>query len=170
MTLGDGHLAKTPRTEILSITLGTDKPLLWQYTENIVENIFKKKPFVHKRKSSNCVDVKFYQKNLSERLGIPCGSRSSINILLPQWIWGNNKFLTSALKGLFEAEGSFSVHKPTCTYNLSFSNRNTSLLDIVENILCHFGFHPERRKYAVRLRKRDEALKFEKMISFRSYP
>ena len=88
---------------------------------------------------------------------------------LPEWIWSERRYLIACLKGLFEAEGSYSVHAPTYTYNLSFSNRNRALLDEVERALTFMGFHPERRSYAVRLRKKQEAVRFIEIIRFRSY-
>lgn len=170
LVLGDGHIARFPRTHSLQITLGTDKPLLWQYAAEVLKEIFRKEPHIGKRQRSACVDVRIYQKFLDQRLGIPAGDRGKILIRFPQWIRRNKTFLISCLKGLFEAEGSFSIHLKTYTYNLSFSNRNISLLNEVESALKGLGFHPERRKDAVRLRRKDEAYRFQRLISFRKYP
>ena len=170
MILGDGNIGKMARTECLKITLGTDKPKLWKYVAKIVKNVFAKNPSVNKRSNSNCIDVKIYQNRLSHRLGISSGARREKPIKLPKWIWKNETYLKQAVKGLFEAEGSFSIHKKTYTYNLSFSNLNVSLLDEVQGALTYFGFHPERRSNAVRLRKKTEAFKFIDLIRFRKYP
>ncbi|MGA3291823.1 MAG: LAGLIDADG family homing endonuclease [Candidatus Microgenomates bacterium] len=170
MTLGDGCLQKISRTESLRITLGSNRPLLIAYTANIVGKVINKKPSVIKRNCSNCFNVTLYQNNLSKRLEVPLGARKNLKIMLPNWIWSKKSFLVSALSGLFEAEGSFSIHKPTYTYNFSFSNVNVSLLDEVEKALKLLNFHPERRSKEVRLRKKEEALRFEKLISFRNYP
>jgi hypothetical protein len=169
LILGDGHLERFPRTELLQVTLGTDKPLLWQYTAKIIQNTFHKEPNIHKRKSSNCLDIKLYQKSLSERLEIPLGNRGKVAIQLPEWICENDSYLIACLKGLFEAEGSLSIHKPTYTYNFQFSNQNVNLLNEVENALIKLGFHPERRINAARLRKKKEVFKFKKLITFRKY-
>jgi len=169
LILGDGHIGRFPRTELLQVTLGTDKPLLWQYTAKIIHNTFHKEPNTHKRKSSNCLDIKLYQKCLSERLEIPLGNRGKVAIQLPEWIYENDSYLIACLKGLFEAEGSLSIHKPTYTYNFQFSDRNVNLLNEVESALIKLGFHPERRINAVRLRKKKEVFKFKKLITFRKY-
>lgn len=169
LTLGDGHIGKFPRSEVLRIVLGTDKPLLWQYTVSVVRTVFAKEPHVRQRKHAACVDITLYQTRLSERLGIPIGSRRKFVITLPEWIRSNQQYLTACLKGLFEAEGSYSFHAPTYTHNLSFSNRNPALLDEVERSLTCLGFHPERRPCAVRLRRKLEVARFIEMISFRSY-
>jgi hypothetical protein len=135
-----------------------------------MKRVFLREITLRKRKNAACVDLRLYQCNLSARIGIPLGSRSIAPIKLPVWIKQNKTFLVMCLKGLFEAEGSFSIHPPSSTYNLSFSNRNISLLDEVEDELVLLGFHPERRYNAVRLRKKQEALAFEQLISFRQYP
>jgi len=170
LTLGDGNINVMARTESLRIVLGTDKPKLWKYSVKVITNVFNKKPSAYKRTNSNCMNITLYQQNLSPRLGIPSGARKNLKIKLPAWIWNNEKMLISAIKGLFEAEGSFSIHLKTYTYNLSFSNLNKSLLDEVEKALKNWGFHPERRIDAVRLRRKKETFEFQKMIGFRKYP
>ncbi len=169
LILGDGHLEKGARTQALRITLGTDKPLLWQYAASVVEKVFNKKPSVRFRKQSACLNLDLYQNNLSNRLEIPLGARKLLPIKLPRWIWANDEFLKMALKGLFEAEGSLSIHLPTYTYNMAFSNTNVSLLNEVQNALIKFGYHPKRRLKAVRLRKKAEVDKFSDFITFRKY-
>lgn len=170
LILGDGYLNKDSRTEVLRITLGTDKPKLWQYAAHVMKQVFRKHPQVQKRSNSNCMNLTIYENNLASRLQIPLGSKRYFYLQLPQWIWQDNDFLIQTLKGLFEAEGSFSIHLRTYTYNLSFCNVNKGLLDEVEKALFYLGFHPERRPHAIRLRKKAEALTFEKLINFRRYP
>lgn len=168
--LGDGNLQKFPRTELLRITLGTDKPLLWQYTKLVVKKVFNKNPSCLKRTNSNCLDLVLYQKNLSKRLNIVKGARKLKIIKIPAWIKKNKEFLLQLLKGLFEAEGSLSIHLKTCTYNFSFTNKNVSLLDFMEKELKKLNFHPERRPFAVRLRRKKEVAQFKQLINFRQYP
>lgn len=170
LILGDGNINTMARTQCLRVVLGTDKPKLWKYTVYIINQVFNKKPSAHKRKYANCMNISLYQNDLSDRLGIPSGARKNLEIKLPEWIWKNDKMLISAIKGLYEAEGSFSIHKRTYTYNLSFSNLNITLLNEVESALKKFGFHPERRPDAVRLRKKRETFEFQKLIGFRKYP
>ncbi|MBI3615144.1 MAG: hypothetical protein HY211_01375 [Candidatus Omnitrophica bacterium] len=161
-------LARSEQLAFL-IGLGTDKPLLWQYAVKVTHAVFTKEPWVQRRRHSASVDIGLYQMRLSERLGIPSGGRGKLMVQLPEWIRSDRRYLIACLKGLFEAEGSYSVHAPTYTYNLSFSNRNPALLGEVEWALTLLGFHPERRSYAVRLRKKREALRFIELIQFRHY-
>jgi len=169
LILGDGHIEKFPRSERLRIVLGTDKPLLWRRAAKAVQAVFGKEPSVQRRKDTAAVEIGLYQTRLSERLGVPAGNRGKLRVRLPEWIRSERRYLIACLKGLFEAEGSYSVHAPTYTYNLSFSNRNPALLDEVERALTSLGFHPERRSYAVRLRRKQETARFIELIRFRSY-
>jgi len=169
LSFGDGHIQKFPRTERLRIVLGSDKPALWKYTAKLVEDIFKKRPWVKTRKHTKAVDISIYRCGLSKKLEIPSGARKNLKIKIPQWIWKNDKFLISCLRGLYEAEASLNIHLATYTYNFSFSNKNQYLLNEVGKALIYFGFHPERREDAIRLRRKQEVESFRNLISFRKY-
>ncbi len=170
LILGDGNISKFPRTECLRLTLGTDKPQLASYATLLIERVFGKTPSLIKRTNYNCYNVTICQKNLGRRLGIPIGARGELEISLPSWIWSKKRYLISTIKGLFEAEASYCVHEKSYTYNFEFSNRNFSLLNEVERGLKVLGLNPERRKCAVRLRKKSEAIYLKDLINFRAYP
>lgn len=170
ITLGDGHIEKFPRTERLCITLGTDKPDLYEFTANLVHSIFDKVPYVGKSSSCEAVRISLYQKYISERLEIPTGKRRDVKSGIPDWIWSKESYLLACIRGLFESDGCLCVHLPTCTYNFSFDNRNAYLLSDVYQAFVYFGMHPEFRPgVAVRLRKRDEVKYMTSLLSFRKY-
>jgi len=164
---GDGNITVYPRTEGLTLALNSKYPQLIKYLKLLLRKIFNKKPATYQK--GNCVWLRIYQKNLSKRLNIPSGNKGKRQMITARWIYAANKPLIAYLRGLFEAEGSLSIHLPTCTYNFQFSNRNPFLLKEVSQILKKLGFHPECRKYTTRLRKRGEVLDFKKLISFRKY-
>lgn len=169
LILGDGHVARFPRTERLSISLGTDKPDLIDFSFELVEEIFRKKPKVIQYKYCNAVRIYFYQRQISERLNISTGNRSKSKTGIPSWIWSSEEFLIQCVRGLFEAEGSLSIHKPTYTYNLSFRNKNVALLKDMKKALTTLGFHPETRPTAIRLRRKAEVKCFLELTQFRKY-
>jgi len=169
LILGDGHIRAHPRTECLTITLGTDKPKLWKKAKKLVEEVFQKEPSVYKPKDVNCVAIRLYQKSISKRLGIPTGSRKNIVNRIPNWIRSNRKLLIIWLRGLYEAEGCFCIHKPTYTYKLIFTNKNESLLSAVYQSLCSLGFHPHRSKYKVQVSRKKEVYAVKDLIKFRNY-
>ncbi len=169
IVLGDGNISKFPRTQRLIISANSNnKGFIKRYTW-LTHTLFQKKPAVKKVKGKNCTRISLYQKRISERLSIPTGNRQDKTIKIPSWIWQEEKYITAFLRGLFEAEGSLSIHKPTCTYNFQFANTNKSLLEATEKGLRMLGYNPEVRKKSVRLRKKLEVAKFRELIKFREY-
>lgn len=167
LALGDGNISAFPRTECLTISLNTKYPALVAYTKYTLNRLFEKTP--SQERIDNCIRLRIYQKYISKRLDIPTGDRRKAKLKIPRWIWKSREFLIWYLKGLFEAEGSLSIHLPTYTYNFEFSNLNKDLLKNVGNLLEKLGFNPEYRNYATRLRKRKEVEDFKDLISFRKF-
>ena len=167
LALGDGNISAFPRTECLTISLNTKYPTLVAYTKCTLNRLFEKTS--SQERIGNCVRLRIYQKYISKRLDILTGDRHKAKLEIPHWIWKSRKFLTWYLKGLFEAEGSLSIHLRTYTYNFQFSNLNRDLLKNVGELLEKLGFHPEYRDYATRLRKRKEVEDFKNLISFRKF-
>lgn len=167
--LGDGNISAFPRTERLILVSNSNNRGFIDRYAMLVEKIFNKKPGVYSVKNVNAVRITLYQKNISQRLQIPAGNRGKINNIIPSWIVENKDFLIRFLRGLFEAEGSLSIHLKTCTYNFQFKNNNTSLLKIVADSLILLGFNPEIRYNSTRLRRRAEVLQFKELIKFREY-
>ncbi len=169
MVLGDGSIHKYERTEGLAIILPTSNPGQIDRYAKLIETVFGKKPSVIKRKTSNCVAVKIYQKNISSRLGVPIGKRRNAVIVVPRWIARRREFVIRYLRGLYEAEGCFSIHLPTSTYKLQFANRNMSMLDNVFNLMLDLGFHVHRSKYQIQLSRMAEVYVAVELLSFRIY-
>lgn len=169
VVLGDGNISKFPRSERLIIVANANNPGFINRYALLTEKLFNKKPTVGRVRGTNAVRISIYQKNISERLGIPIGDRSNINFQIPNWILKERTYLVKFLRGLFEAEGSLSIHLPSYTYNFAFSNLNINLLNVVAESLKLLGFHPEVRSTAIRLRKKAEVVGFGELIEFRIY-
>lgn len=167
LAIGDGHIEQFPRVEKFSITLDGKYPYLIKRTERLIKKVFGKPPVIAKSKKSNAVSIYFYQKDISRRLGLAVGNRSSVQSHIPAWIWNEKQYLIYCVKGLFEAEGSLSIHLPTCTYNFQFCNTNQYLLREMTRALTELGYHPEVRLKYVRLRKKLEVKSLEKLLDFR---
>jgi len=167
--LGDGYIGKFPRTEILAIFSNLNNPGFIKRYTLLIKKVFGKDPTVSKRNDSKCVKISIYQKEISKRLGIPIGARKNQNIKIPSWILKNKKYLKRYLRGLYEAEGSICVHRPTYTYKFLFANRNESLLNNVYQALKILGFHPHRSKYKVQISRKEEVYKIKDLIKFRQY-
>jgi len=168
VTLGDGHLEKFPRTEALTIASNAkNKGFIRRYSL-LIQKIFSKKPKINKP-YGGCVKIRIYEKNISKRLNFPVGARKNQNIKIPLWILGNKSYLIKYLRGLYEAEGSFCVHKPTCTYKFLFGNKNKSLLRNVYRGLKILEFHPHKSKYQIQVSRKKEVYKIKELIKFRNY-
>lgn len=167
--LGDGNISRFPRTERLLLVGNANNPGFINHYAYISTKLFKKAPTIMKAKYANALRLSIYQKHISDRLVIPVGDRSKLQIKIPNWIWKSKHYIIKLLKGFFEAEGSLSIHLPTCTYNFQFKNTNTSLLATVKKGLILLGYHPEIRTNSIRLRKKAEVEKFKKIIQFRKY-
>lgn len=167
--MGDGNIGRFPRCERIIISCNSNNKGFVERYAQLTKKLFQKNPTVSKVKDKNNIRISLYEKNISRRLSIPLGNRNNIAYQTPKWITKNKQNLIHFLRGLFEAEGSLSIHLPTYTCNFQFCNTNKSLLQSVSSGLQFLGFHPEVRKYHVRLRKKVEVEKFRKMIKFRMY-
>jgi len=170
VVLGDGHIEKFPRTESLSIFSNSNNIGFVERYTGLIEKLFNTKPYRGRHGiSANCTCIRIYQKMISKRLGIPTGARKDLNIKLPLWIKSSRECLKRYLRGLYEAEGSYCVHIPTCTYKFLFSNRNESLRKNVYDGLKILGFHPHRSKYQIQISRKKEVDEVRNLIKFRQY-
>ncbi len=170
VVLGDGHVEKFPRTEALTIAGNSKNVGFIKRYARFVKVVFGKQPYIGgSQKFKNCTRIRIYQKDISRRLGIPTGSRGKLRVEAPHWIWQNPEFLIRFLRGLYEAEGSFCVHRSTSTHKLLFSNRNSSLLGIVYRGLQVLGFHPHRSRDKIQLSRREEVYRCKTLLRFRQY-
>jgi len=169
VVLGDGHIRAYPRTEELSIFSNSNNSGFVNRYSKLVESIFCKKPVETQHSNKNCIRIRIYQKQISIRLGVPFSPHGNLKIVIPGWIISNKKYIVRYLRGLYEAEGSYSVHLPTYTYKVQFSNRNISMLENVYELVSILGFHPHKSKNMIQLSKKNEVLRFIKLIKFRKY-
>jgi len=169
VVLGDGHIQKFPRTERLLIFSNANNPQFVARYEKIVREMFQKEPYVYRQSTQNCIRISLYQNCISERLGIPSGPRKGIDFVVPRWILSRREYAIRYLRGLYEAEGSVSIHLPTSTHKFSFSNTNQSLLDAVENLMNKFGFRTSRDAVRVQISRKAEVAQAVALIEFRKY-
>lgn len=167
--LGDGHIKKFPRTEELSIfSNSNNKGFIDRYAK-LVNNLFDKQPAITHHGRSDCTRIRIYQNNIQQRLRIPYSPRGKLKIVIPFWILKNKEFMIRYLRGLYEAEGSFCVHRPTYTYKFFFSNRNSSMISNVCLLLKKLGFHPHVSNDNVQISKKDEVYRALELFRFRKY-
>lgn len=169
VVLGDGHICRYPRCEELRLISNSNSPGFIKRYARIMETVFEKKPYVIQSKQSNSTKIGFYEKLISKRLGVPTGARRDLDITVPKWISKNREYVVRYLRGLYEAEGSFCVHKPTYTHKFFFANKNASMLNNVYCLMKGLGFSPHMGKYQVQISKKDEVYAAMKVLGFRDY-
>ena len=167
--LGDGCMEKFPRTDKITISFNRKEQEHLQHITKIIFSLFNKKPSVRVRKNSQCDDLYIYQKKLSDRLDFPYGNKLNHELKIPEWIKSNLSYSRYCLKGLFETDGDWFIDKKYKTNVIKFTNHSTSLLNDLYKVLISFGYHPQLRKYDVRLAKQKEVYKFAEWIKFRKY-
>lgn len=169
VVLGDGNISAFPRTERLIIACDSQKPDFIARYARITAELFSKKPTVSRMKGMQCVRISIYQRGIAARLGLPTGSRATLQYRVPAWIAKSEAMLIRFLRGLYEAEGSISYHPATYTHKLLFSNRNRHLLDAVYRGLVKLRFHPHRSPDKIQLSRKDEVRRCLKLLRFRKY-
>jgi hypothetical protein len=169
VVLGDGHIGKLARTESLRIVGNSSNQGFTNRYAKMIEQVFNKKPHVAKRGTSNANNITIYEKEISKRLGIPLGSRAGLDFPVPLWILSKKVYTIAYLRGLYEAEGCYSVHLATYTHKFTFSNRNESLLLNVYTLVSAMGFHPHRSKYQIQVSRKEEVQKLKNLLEFRRY-
>lgn len=167
--LGDGNLYRHPRTENLRITVNSKDKYYIHHIVNLVENVFKKKPSVVKRKGKQAVSINLYQKFISERLRIPVGDKIRNNVGIPLWIAYKKKHLVRCLKGLFETDGCFQKDPANYAQYIEFKNNCVKLRKDVHSALVNFGLNPQFGSNYIRLAKKQEVHRFKELIDFRNY-
>lgn len=169
VVLGDGHIEVFPRCEALYILSSSNNRGFVRRYSILVERVFGKKPHVVKLNFSNCTRIRVYERQISRRLNVPTGNRKNATYTIPRWIYTNKQYLLRYLRGLYEAEGSASVHLPTSTHKFSFSNLNPSILRIVHSSMQRLHFHPHTDKVRVQISRKEEVVRAIKLLQFRKY-
>ena len=167
--LGDGHIWKYPRVDELSIFSHSNNIGFINRYNCLVEKIFNKKATKTKHGKDKCIRIRIYQKNISSRVGVPYSPRRNLILQVPDWIFKDKMLIVRYLRGLYEAEGCHCIHKPTGTYKVFFTNRNTSLLRIVYRLVKKLGFHPHKSLYQIQISRKKEVFEFLNLIEFRKY-
>ena len=167
--LGDGCVEKFPRTDKITISFNRKEQDHLLHVFKIICELFDKEPKIRSRKTSNCDDLYFYQKNLSSRLEFPYGRKLDNDLIIPEWIKRSVLYSRHCLKGLFETDGDWFIDNKYDTNVIKFTNMSSTLLNDLYSVLINLGYHPQLRKTDVRLARRNEVYNFVEWIQFRKY-
>jgi len=167
--LGDGCIENHPRTERMIISFNSKETAHIARIKNIIQKLFKKEPQLRTHKTSNCVDISLYQKNISTRLNFPKGEKRFHDLRIPEWIKENKKYLLPCLRGLFESDGCWVIDPKYNTNCINYTSIHKNLLIDIYDVLRELGFFACLTTRRVTLNRRAETAAFAKLIKFRHY-
>lgn len=137
--LGDGSLSHYQ----VVITLGTKELKYAEYICELMHELFNVRPKIAIRKN-HCKDVYIGSLDLTEwlqREGLVF-NKVKHQVDIPRWIFSDRSFMTKALRGLVDTDGS--VYMLKFGTQISFCNYSKPLLKSVREILLKLRFHPSK--------------------------
>lgn len=147
--LGDGGITK----EQWFITVNSIADFKYTiYLSKLIEDLFKFKPPIYKKKDSNALVLYGSGKNailFLTKIGLKVGNKVKQQVGVPDWIYKNEKLKIACLRGLMDTDGGVFKHKYKVNgkqykYNkISFTNRSIPLLNFVYQTLNDLGFKPK---------------------------
>jgi len=94
-------------------------------------------------------------------------------VIIPDFIFSDNKLKTEFLKVVFSADGCVEMHKCRKKQKTSFLQRRVSLscynphlLSQYENLILSLGFNISKTKYEIRIAGKEQLIRFQKKIGF----
>ena len=167
--LGDGNMTETQ----VRVTLSRrDEGDYAQYISRLMRRLFSKNPSHAERKGiiEIIISATDLVKRLQER-GLVVGDKISNNAKLPDWVGKREKWIMSALKGLFDTDGSVYSDRHTISGKkymsicVAYTSYSPPLLESISQNLELLGFSPTlSSKKRVMIRRRDEIVSFFRMI------
>ena len=109
--IGDGGVSNY----FITVTLHAETDRRYSsFVSRLMEQLFKVKPRVYRKKNSNAVDVVIHRKKLVEfccSIGLKKGNKLKQNLDIPLWVKENPEYARSCLRGLVDTDGTFFIHK-----------------------------------------------------------
>jgi len=148
--LGDGCNYANVRRNCYQIRIAsnfrTEQNYLLNYIAPLFESLFKIKGRILRWPEHGVAYLCFDSKELGrffDSIGVPFGRIKSSHGI-PSWVWKDEVFLKSCLRGLFDTDGS--IYRLDQNFpnllRISFKNSNLCLLEDVRKALIILGFHP----------------------------
>jgi hypothetical protein len=161
--LGDGNLNRKQ----LRIFGNRKENEYYRYLLSLIWNIFEVDSKISPHMNINGIKIVVDSVKVCEYLfsvGLKFGSKIKNKTTVPRWIFNNEKYLKSCIRGLFDTDGSFFVSCRDTEPNILWKMGFDSLLPKdIRRALRKLEFHPTRifdngRKVA--LCRKDEIIRF----------
>ncbi len=162
--LGDGHL--TPMQ--VSVTLGNKEKSYVDYVSTLIKKIFHAKPKCIKSKKGHF--IVYIGSTKIVRWLCDMGlvyNKVKYQVDIPRWIFRRSVFMKSALRGLYDTDGS--VYRLKIGMQISFCNHSRPLIESVRRILLDLGFSPSKISgFNLYLTRFNDRVRFYNEIGFRN--
>ena len=144
--LGDGNISPYH----IGITLSSEEKEYIQYVENVIAELFDVMPKKVKHKSAKAVTIVVNRRllvNFCQQVGFEMGNKVMHQIDIPTWIKNNKVFSRECIRGLFDTDGCFFLHryiskgKKYSYLKIAFTSASLPLLSSVAETLINFGFN-----------------------------
>ncbi len=161
--LGDGHITPSQVT----VTLGK-KDRYAYYVSTLMYSLFSISPKIIFSENGDC--IVYFGSTRAVRWFLNMGlvfNKVKNQVDIPQWIFSKPEFIKSAIRGLFDTDGS--VYKIRFGMQISFCNHSLPLLRSVRNMLISLGFTPSAISgYNLYLTRRADIDRFFTVIGFKN--
>lgn len=150
--LGDGNICsfiKGKKNRTYSVRIAGDSrndyTYLTKFVAPLCKNLFGITPKFYKSKRCNAFYVRLDGLRLIEYLstmGLKSGNKLKNQSTIPKWIWSNNKYLRSCVRGLIDTDGSIYEllpNWPGCM-QIMFKNYDKTLLEDTRKAFLLLGF------------------------------
>jgi intein/homing endonuclease len=150
IVLGDGNVNSTKSgSHQIRITADSRLDYLQNHVTKLCVKLFNIIPKFYKFKNRNVLHLIITGKALIEYfllMGIKSGSKIRNQSTIPKWIWKSDEYLKACLRGLIDTDGSIYELLPNWPglFQLTFENRNITLLRDTRKIFVELGFNPSK--------------------------
>lgn len=175
--LGDGNINKTQDYKLgvynINITGHSilDKDYLLKFVKPLGEKLFGIKSRDYYSKFAKALHIYFDSRKIVdffEKEGFKAGDKIRNQSTIPDWIKENPKFLAACLRGLYDTDGCFYKLTNKNSYQVCFTNCDTTLLNDARNSLLFLGIGVSKisKNREITITKKEEIAKFYKLIGF----
>lgn len=170
--LGDGSL--TEYQLILYSNLITDRKYS-DFLYGLIIELFGITPSMTHDPSQGVTRVTCSSKNVVDYLksvGLGLGNKTKRQASVPPWVRKNSSYANACTRGLIDTDGCVYLDRHRikeqnyASLCIAFTNASEPLLDFVFETWESLGFNPTRHGRSVRLRRREEVLRYADIVGF----
>jgi intein/homing endonuclease len=183
--LGDGNINVSDNRKgvknyniRISVDSNKEQDYLRVFLFSLVKELFGIELRFYQCKRSNCLHACITGKILIsffQEMGLKPGKKIINQNTIPLWVWKDEEYLKSCIRGLYDTDGSFYEMLPHWPglFQLYFGNQNLTLLYDLREALIYLGYQvsavtnlKKGRCPCFYISKTDQIIKFSKEIGF----